>query len=149
MYLFDRLLRRMSGRKGGKVAINVSYDGAHSYVTNRPYADIFCHGVSGRTATPFHLAALIDTGADHLELPTRVATSMGLNLSPYPTHKVITAGGGSVSVVVVKNFSVDIEGKLVTVTAHFLSGSTALLGLRAILAAVDFGLDPSQWLYKL
>jgi predicted aspartyl protease len=131
------------------VAINVSYDGAHGYVTNRPYADIFCHGVGGRVASPFHLAALIDTGADHLELPTAVATSIGLNLSLYPAHTVLTAGGGSASVVVVNSFSVDIEGKLVSVTAHFLSGSTALLGLRAILAAVDFGLDTSQWLYKL
>jgi hypothetical protein len=119
MYLFDRLLRRMSGRKGGKVAINVPYDGAHGYVTNRPYADIFCHGVSGRIAKPFHLSALIDTGADYLELPTTVATSVGVNLYHYPTHKVITAGGGSASVVVVNNFSVDVEGKLVTVTAHF------------------------------
>jgi predicted aspartyl protease len=131
------------------VAINVPYDGAHGYVTNRPYADIFCHGVSGRIAKPFHLSALIDTGADYLELPTTVATSVGVNLYHYPTHKVITAGGGSASVVVVNNFSVDVEGKLVTVTAHFLSGSTALLGLHAILAAVDFGLDTSQWLYKL
>jgi predicted aspartyl protease len=139
----------MYGRRGSKVAINVSYDGAHGYVTNRPYADIFCHGVSGRTSSPFHLAALIDTGADYLELPTAVATSVGVNLGLYPTHTVVTAGAGTASVVVVSNFSVDIEGKLVAVTAHFLSGSTALLGLRAILSAVDFGLEVSRWLYKL
>ena len=130
------------------MAIQVDYDGAHGYVTNRPYADIYCHGVGGRVSSPFHLSALIDTGADYLELPSAVASNVGISLAGYPTRTVITAGG-SASVTVVNNFSVEIEGKLVSVTAHFLTGSTALLGLRAILAAVDIGLDTGQWLYKL
>lgn len=130
------------------MTINIPYDGAHAFSTNRPYADIYCHGISGRVPKPFHLGALIDTGADHLELPNKVAHQVGINLSAYPSHPVLTAGG-YLPVVVVPNFTVDIEGKLVQVTAHFLGITTALLGLRAILRAVDFGLDTSQWFYKL
>ena len=129
------------------MSIQITYDGSNSYVTNRPYADIFCHGIGGRTARPLHLSALIDTGADYLELSPVVASLLGMNLAIYPSHPIITAAGVT-SVSVVNNFAVEIEGKLVRVTAHFLPLSTALLGLRAILAAVDFGLDTGKWLYK-
>jgi predicted aspartyl protease len=129
------------------MSIPVTYDGANRFVSNRPYADIYCHGVAGRIAKPFHLSALIDTGADYLELPNAVAAQIALNLTAYPSHQVLTAGG-YFPVTVVNGFTVDIEGKLVKVTAHFMGISTALLGLRAILAAVDIGLETTQWLYK-
>jgi len=123
------------------------YDGAHAYANNRPYADIYCHGVKGKITKPFHLSALIDSGADYLELPNKVAQQLGLNLATYPSHQVLTAGG-YFPVTVVNGFTVDIEGKLVVVTAHFLAISTALLGLRAFLTAIDLGLDTTKWLYR-
>jgi predicted aspartyl protease len=129
------------------MSIRVDYDGSNGYSANRPYADIYCHGISGRVLKPVHLAALIDTGADYLELPNSVATQLGITLSSYPTHSVLTAGGYA-PVRVVKSFSVEIEGKVVAVTAHFLSISTALLGLDAILSAIDLGFDVKNWLYK-
>ena len=129
------------------MAVPVTYDGAHNFANNRPYADIYCHGVAGAIAKPFHVSALIDTGADYLELPNAVARQLGINLAPYPSRQVNTAGG-YLPVTVVKGFTVDIEGKLVSVTAHFFAISTALLGLRAILAAIDVGFDTSRWLYK-
>jgi predicted aspartyl protease len=128
--------------------VSITYDGAHKFSSNRPYADIYCHGVHGRIAKPFHLAALIDTGADYLELPNTVARHLGITLSTFPSHQVLSAGG-YLPVTVVNGFSVDIEGKVVTVTAHFLGITTALLGLRAILSAVDVGLDTTQWFFKL
>jgi len=129
------------------MAYQVEYDGYHGYVRNRAYADIYCHGVAGRLPKPFHLAALIDTGADYLELPNSVAQQLGLNLSVYPTNLVLTAGG-YIPVAVVPNFGVEIEGKLISVTTHFIALSTALVGLSVIIAAVDIGLDVSRWLYK-
>jgi predicted aspartyl protease len=129
------------------MTIQISYNAAHRFANNRPYADIYCHGVAGKTAKPFHVAALLDTGADYLELPNAVAHQLGIALANYPSHQVLSAGG-YLPVTVVNNFSVDIEGKLVQVTAHFLAMSTALLGLRAILTAIDFGMDIGSWLYK-
>lgn len=130
------------------MSFSITYTGAHKFSSNRPYADIYCHGLSGRIAKPFHLAALIDTGADYLELPNTVARHLGVTLGAHPSHQVLSAGG-YLPVTVVNGFYVDIEGKLVSVTAHFLGITTALLGLRAVLAAVDVGLDTIQWFYKL
>jgi predicted aspartyl protease len=129
------------------MAYQVDYDGYNGYVRNRAYADIYCHGLGGRVPNPFHLAGLIDTGADYLELPNSVAQQLGLNLSLYSTNLVLTAGG-YIPVAIVPNFGVEIEGKLVTVTTHFMALSTALVGLSVIIAAVDIGLDPNRWLYK-
>lgn len=129
------------------MSYQVDYDGYHGYQTGRPYIDLYCHGVGGRVAQPFHLSALIDTGADYLELPNSVAQQLGINLQAYPAHQVLTAGGYA-PIRIVTGFSVEIEGKLVSVTAHFLAISTALLGLDALVSAIDVGLDTTQWLYK-
>ncbi len=125
----------------------VDYDGFYGYYKNRDYANIYCHVVEGRVPQPFRLAALIDTGADYLELPNSVAQQLGLNLSMYPANLVLTAGG-YLPVAVVPNFGVEIEGKLVSVTAHFMALSTALLGLSVIIASADIGFDVNKWLYK-
>jgi predicted aspartyl protease len=131
------------------MTISVTYDGSHAFrQTQRPYADIYCHGITGRIPSPQHVGALIDTGADHLELPNKVARQLGINLGAFPSQTISTAGG-YISVTVVRNFSVEIEKKLVQVTAHFLPITTALLGLRAVLAAIDLGFDISNWLYDL
>jgi len=129
----------------------VTYDGVHAFFRNRPYADVYCHGVNGvvAPAKQLHLSLLVDTGADYLELPNSVARQLNINLNAgYPQNQILTAGG-YLPVTVVNNFTVTIEGKNVSVTAHFSSISNGLLGLRAILAAVNFGLDTKQWLYEL
>jgi predicted aspartyl protease len=129
------------------MSIQVPYDADHRYVRNRPYADIYCYSPTNPNLPPEHLAVLIDTGADYLELPTGVATRLHINLAAHQSIPVLTAGG-YVPVTLVPNFEVEIEKKRVRVMAHFLAISTGLLGLDAILTAVDFGFDTTRWLYK-
>ena len=131
------------------MSIPIAYDGTNGYVRGRAYANITCYGVKNALvpAPGVPLAVLIDTGADHLELPTGVASQLGINLATYGVIPLLTAGG-TIPVKVVPNFGVEIENKLVYVTVHFLAISTGLLGLDAILKAVDFGFDLTQWLYK-
>jgi predicted aspartyl protease len=90
---------------------------------------------------------LIDTGADYLELPTGVASQLGINLAGYRNGMVLTAGG-YLPVTIVPKFYMEMKNKTVTVTAHFLAISTGLLGLDAILTPVDFGFDISRRMYK-
>lgn len=129
------------------MSIQFVYDADHGYVRNRPYADIYCHGIRPNIANPLHLAVLVDTGADYLELPNGVAQKLNLNLGQYQKNFVLTAAGHA-PVTIVPKFYVEVETKLVMVTAHFLAISTGLLGLDAILTAVDFGFQTTRWLYK-
>jgi len=129
------------------MAYQVDYDGYYGYIGGRPYADIECHGVAGRVQSPLRLSALIDTGADYLALPLSAAQALNINLSTYTASSVFTAGG-YVSAVTIPSFSVEIEGKLVTVKAQFMAIPQALLGLQAFLTAIDIGLDLRKWLFK-
>lgn len=125
----------------------VTYDGYNPYASNgRAYADIWCRGIA-KVSQPLHLIALIDTGADYLELPYWAAPPLGIDLYALPTSVVLTAGGFAPAVTV-KGFGVEIQGKIVRVTAQFMSIPKPLLGLNAFLTAIDIGFDTKKWLFK-
>jgi predicted aspartyl protease len=132
------------------MSYRVDYDGFHRFATNnRPYASLYCFGVKPSLAPrPVRLAALIDTGADYLVLPNWVGHNVGLNLRNYRSIPVLTAGGYTPATIV-KDFTIEIEGKSIEVTAHFLNITRALLGLNPLLTAIDFGLGVNlRWFYK-
>lgn len=126
----------------------VDYDGYNAFASDgRAYADIWCHGVAGRITQPLHLIALVDTGADYLELPFAVAAVLRINLATFLQVPVLTAGG-LVPAVTVSGFLVEIQGKQVNVRAQFMNTPRPLLGLNACLTAMDVGFDIKRWLFK-
>jgi predicted aspartyl protease len=129
------------------MSISVDYDGSHGFITGRPHADIACHGTS-RAAKPYCCPALVDTGADYLTLPNDVAELLGIDLSPMTKTRIATASGVTLARIV-DDFYVEIEGALFRVRAQFTPNTPVLLGLNAILSAMDIGVNPSDWLYKL
>ena len=124
----------------------VSYAGGHAFIGGRPLVDIVCYGLSPSTSTPYRAAALLDTGADYLTLPDAVAPHLGIVLSHFSTTTVATASGRATPHVV-PGFFVELEGRMVTVTAHFMPLARDPFGLTAMLAAFDVGLDVRQWLF--
>lgn len=136
--------RRRTLAKQKTSGLTVKYFVSHLFIRGRPEAAIFCHGVGTRSATPFRVSATVDTGADFLTLPDAVASRLGINLSNFPKLSIITAGGIA-GATAVDNFLVEIENVLVTVKAYFCPSAPALLGLNAVLSAVDIGIQPDQW----
>jgi predicted aspartyl protease len=125
----------------------VNYSYSRTYSGNRPYADIVLIGQTAHSNLPFK--ALVDTGADYLQLPLLAANKAGLNLSLAKTKSVKLAVG-LVSMTFLSGVEVEVEGKLVKVDVLFdHSGSTnALLGREALLAALEAGFNASEWLWK-
>lgn len=135
------------------MTIHVSYTGRHGWgspihVAYRPYAEIRfpLH------APPVRLWALLDSGADYLQLDSYWAHQLRIDPKRQGTPLSVTlAGGGTRSYDFVRRLTVEIEGKRVVVDCLFSTGAgaTPLLGRLAFLAAVDVGLDVNGWLYKL
>lgn len=127
----------------------VDYDDIRPYRNaGRPLVDLYCHGVSGAVPNPLHLIARLDTGADYLVLPVRVATGLGIDLTKYPRVKVGTAGGPAWAYDV-SPFWIDIEGQLVGVRAYFMNSPLAVVGFEAMLSAMKVGFDLRAWLFKV
>lgn len=132
------------------MSYRVDFDGFYPFAsTNRPYASISCYGVKPHLTTrPARLSALIDTGADYLVLPNYVGQRVGLNLHNYPSTPVLTAGG-STPATMVDDFTIKLEGKFIEVKVQFLDIAGALLGLPALLSAIDVGFDNRlRWFFK-
>lgn len=135
------------------VRIPVRYHGRHGWghpgnANNRPYAElIFPAAPRSR-----RLWALVDSGADYLQLPSQFAQRIGVNVSTHgKAVSMAVAGGGTVQFIRVPSVPVQIEGKLVRVDCLFSpnQAATPLLGRTAFLAAIDVGIDVNGWLYKL
>ena len=83
---------------------SVTYPNKRAYIGNRPYGDIVFPSGSRPT-----YKALVDTGADYLQVPAAAATLAGISLAAGSSHSVTTAAGTSVSMTLVKSISVEIE----------------------------------------
>jgi predicted aspartyl protease len=132
--------------------VTVAYDehrlwGNPNQQDNRPYTEIILRG--GNPAQFERVWALIDTGADFLQVLDSLAAKIGIDLTTQGTPKWIqTAGGGSTLVTEVQNVEVEIEGKRIQITCLFGTNQTTLLGRTAVLAAIDVGFDVNGWLLK-
>lgn len=94
--------------------------------------------------------ALMDSGADYLQLSESVALAVGLNLKS-ATHKNLQIADGSlITLPFLTGVDVVIEGNAVQVDALFVpkgNNVTPLIGRTAILHAIKFGMDDKGWLY--
>lgn len=132
------------------MSYRVDFDGFYPFASNnRPYASISCYGVKpSLSPRPARLSALIDTGADYLVLPNWVGLCVGLNLHHYPSKPVLTAGS-SAHATMVDDFTIELEGQSIEVSVQFVNIAGALLGLPALLSAIDVGFDNNlRWFFK-
>lgn len=124
----------------------VNYTQSSPYLGNRPYGDVVLHGPNGSTT----YKALVDTGADYLQLPQAAAALVGLSMANATTKKITTAWGHSPkSLQLLSNVSVDVEGVSVNVDVLFHPSPTSrpLLGRQALLRALEAGFNKRQWLW--
>jgi predicted aspartyl protease len=133
----------------------VAFDDSEPYVGNRPYTTVLLRGPGGTTAaggrygTAVKFVALVDTGADYMQLPTEAAINVGLGpaLATATRSTINTAGG----VVTRQRLLVDLEvrGIRVNVPTDFGPGAYPLLGRQALFAAIGkAGFTTSDWLIK-
>lgn len=123
----------------------VSYFGSRLFSGNRPYGEVVLKGPLGSTPT---ILALVDTGADYLQLPASSATTVGLSLAGGVSTATLTAGA-PMTMTLVTAVSVEVEGIPATVDVlfHPSPGSRALLGRQTLLRAVEAGFNKSEWMW--
>lgn len=122
----------------------VTYTNSAPYQGNRPLAQV---ELLGPVAT-IRLLALVDTGADYLQVPEAEAIAAGFNTSLAMPITVSTAGS-PVTMTLLAGETVSVEGKSVTVSILLNPDPTseALLGRDALLAAYDAGFNVNEWLW--
>lgn len=134
----------------------VTYTNQRPYSGNRPYSNITLLGVTpypgyGYGTYPnVNFWALVDTGADYLQLPISAAITAGIDLNRKGTQKTVHGATGTATLIFVTGVNVEIEGKTVVVDAFFdpTNSSSALLGRQALLAAVEAGFNANEWLWE-
>jgi predicted aspartyl protease len=89
------------------------------------------------------LWAMVDTGADHLMVDNGVAANLGVPPRP-KTYQVNTATG-PVWMQLEPNLTVDLAGSRIQTDVVVDGPPTPLLGLRALLDAVDYGFGQQRW----
>ena len=126
---------------------SVNYSHNRDYSGNRPYSNITLLGINGGSNVNF--SALVDTGADYLQLPASAASAAGINLASAQSASVYGAAG-STTMDFVTGVSVEVEGKTVIVDVLFdpSNSSSALLGRQCLLAAVEAGFNSNEWLWE-
>ena len=137
--------------RGGQMAISVNY-GTHfpwnrpnpnAPSSNRPFAEVLLHGPAPQ---PVRLWCLVDSGADRIQLNRQHAQAAGLSLAGASTKSMRTAGGGTVTVDVLTQVSLTIEGTSSTDTCYFGNNSTPILGRVTFLNAFNVGFDKKGWM---
>ncbi|HEY6372167.1 MAG TPA: retroviral-like aspartic protease family protein, partial [Candidatus Sulfotelmatobacter sp.] len=111
-----------------------------------PKAEVYVIHPTTRKKTRY--AAIVDTGADDLQLETAAAANAGLNYSALPGIAVTTAG----ATVTLKQANIDIEiyGVQLNVPALFgPSPAGVLLGRSALLKAFEIAFDNTAWGYSI
>lgn len=124
----------------------VVYTNNRLYTGNRPYGDVVLRGPIAVTTT---YKALVDTGADYLQLPAAAAALVGISLKGGTLKAIYTAAGTTTHMTLLTGVSVDVEGVGVTVDIlfHPSASSRPLLGRQALLRAVQAGFTPTEWLW--
>jgi predicted aspartyl protease len=125
----------------------VAYSNKRGFSGNRPYSNVTLLGVNGKPDVNF--CALVDTGADYLQLPYSAAVNAGINLS-FAQLKTVHGATGVSSMLFVTKVRVQVEGKTVVVDIFFdrTNLSSALLGRQCLLAAVEAGFNTVEWMWQ-
>ena len=125
----------------------VTYSNRRGFSGNRPYSNVTLLGNHGNPDVNF--SALVDTGADYLQLPQSAAVAAGINLRSAQS-KTVHGATGSSSMLFVSGVRVEVEGKTVVVDVFFdpTNSSSALLGRQCFLAAVEAGFNAVEWLWE-
>lgn len=115
--------------------------------SNRPMANIVIHG-QGASSAPFY--AIVDSGADYLQVDGQVAVALNLNMKSVRRHIIISANGTRSGCPLLPGVFVTLEGKKVAVDLLLGPPNTIpIIGRTAFLAAIEFGMDYQGWLYKV
>ena len=132
--------------------VNIRFDDEHVWGSagtrggNRPETELILHG----PRKPIRVWALIDSGADFMQLDLALATAVGLQPTMRGTRQTVSIASGGVSVMWhLAGVDITVEGNRVTVDGYFAAGVPSLLGRTAIVRAMSFGLRSAGWLYKI
>lgn len=123
----------------------VSYTASRLFSGNRPYGQVVLRGPTGSTPV---ILALVDTGADYLQVPASVASAVGLSLAT-GTSTLIRTAWATATLTLLRGVAVEVEGRPITadVLFHPSGSSRALLGRQALLRAVEAGFNMKEWLW--
>jgi predicted aspartyl protease len=98
--------------------------------------------------TKVDIWALIDTGADDLQIDQATANAVNIDLSKASTVNRKVASGSTVKMLLVTKVPITVEGKKSSgVDVLIGPKGVILLGRRAIIATIDFGMDQTGWSY--
>lgn len=125
----------------------VIYAHQRVYLGNRPYSNITLLGGCGNPSVNF--SALVDTGADYLQLPLSAAVTAGINIRR-GRNKIVHGATGTAYLLFMTGIKIEVESKVVVVDVLFdpTNSSSALLGRQCLLAAVDAGFNAKEWLWE-
>ena len=128
------------------IYVSIDFDAGRPYVGNRPKGTVVLTGPGGPLGTRWATIALVDTGADYLQLPQSAANAVGLSLAG--ASSVSVTGIGTLPVPMHKmTVSVEIEGYVINVPALFAPNAKPLIGRQAIFAFLNTsGFTTTEWL---
>jgi hypothetical protein len=126
----------------------------------QPLADLLLHGPTGSFSTA---GALVDSGADLVQLPGSAGVTTGLLPSailvggvfvgglPLPSGSkwvAVTTVGGSITMLLLSSVPIEVEGIAISVDVVFHPNGTSrpLVGRNAIVALNNVGFDATNWL---
>lgn len=128
--------------------VNYNSSKAYTGAYQKPLADLDLIGPNGRASVS---AVLVDTGADFLQLPERLAVTVGLLPSSAATIVSVSVktAGGSLNMKRLAGVSVEVEGVPITtdLLCHPSGTSRALLGRGALRALTNVGFNVTHWLW--
>lgn len=124
----------------------IPYRRASAYgARHRAYVTVALHGPGQRPR--IYTDVLVDTGADFLVLPNAAARAVGLDLSKGIPESVAGVTG-TTTLYRLANCQVEVEGTFcVSVDVLFGDGVMPVLGMDAILAAMQVGFTDREWHY--
>jgi predicted aspartyl protease len=128
----------------------VTYTQQRLFSGNRPYSNVTLLAAHPYYAySNVNFQALVDTGADYLQLPASAAATAGIDLNSRGVPQNVHGATGTAVLIFVTGIDVEIEGKVITVDAFFdpTNLSSALLGRQALLTAVEAGFNAKEWLW--
>lgn len=113
--------------------------------STRPYTSI---GLVGATGGVYPAWSLVDTGADLIQLELSFGIRAGYDPLNAPQISTKLANGSHASYFCVDKVPVEIEGSQITQPVLFAQGAPNILGRKAIIEAIELGLDADGWLFK-
>ena len=128
--------------------VTVRFDDHEPY--NRlgaPRGRITLKDKGGPHAADYTTWSLVDTGADHLYLPTQAASLTGLSLANAGRTRIMTTGGS----MTMHRLDVDVEvlGVRMLTRCYFAPNVRPLIGRTALLKAVETaGFNSTEWLIE-